>query len=514
MDPVILDGSTLRCEDLAEVGAGRPVALDPAARARLEVGAAAWAALGPPDILARKERWLVGVEGPEVGEQERVRAFVLGHCSGVGPPLPEVQVRALLLGRASALAAGASGVRPEVVELLLAMLNAGVSPVVPSQGSVGAAGDLAPLAHLAQVALRYGGRAWRGGALRPGAEAMEGLPTLLPTPKEALSLINGATLTAALGALAVVRAERLLRSAERTLAMTMEVVLADTGCLDERALLARRHPGAVASAARVRAHLQGSVLARARGGADAFSIRCAPAVMGAAWEALEHTREVVERELAGACDNPLVLEGELLEAGNFHGAPVALALDHLKAALTQVASLTERRVYRLTYGRLSGHLPSFLVAGSGVDSGFMLAQYTAASLVSECKGLAFPSSVDSIPTAQHSEDHVSMGPIAARTCLRITEALADVVGVEALVAAQGLDFRREGRSFAVDGAALPGEPTPLAPAVAEALALVRARVPFWEHDRVLHRDLHAVAALVREGALAGEEGADIPRSPW
>lgn len=503
MSPLWLDGTSLRCQDVAEVAAGRRVALDSGVKAALERGAAAWAALGPPDILARKERWLVGADGPGQGPVDRVRSFVLGHCSGVGPPLPEGWVRALALCRANALAAGASGVRPEVVELLLAMLNAGVHPVIPSQGSVGAAGDLAPLAHLAQVALRYGGRAWREGVLRIGAEGMEGLPVLEPTPKEALSLINGATLTVALGAIAVARAGRLLRSAERSLAMTMEVMLADTGCLDERALAARRHPAAVQAAARVRAHLAGSQLAQRRGAADAFSIRCAPAVLGAAWEALEHTQAVVERELNGACDNPLVLDDEVIEAGNFHGAPVALALDHLKAALTQVASLTERRVYRMTYGRLSGNLPSFLVAGSGVDSGFMLAQYTAASLVSECKGLSFPASVDSIPTAQHSEDHVSMGPIAARTLLAVTEALADVVAIEALVAAQGLEFRREGLSFDAQSAAVRGTPVVLAPGVAEALAQVRQQVPFWEHDRVLHRDMQAVGRLVRAGGLDG-----------
>lgn len=496
-------GDSLGVDAVAAIAAGAQVSLGSEARARMIQNHRAWLLAAPMDILARKEAWLVGSADHVGSSRERVASFVRSHCAGVGEPLPDAAVRALLAVRANQLACGRSGVRPEVVELLLAMLNAGVHPVVPSQGSVGAAGDLAPLAHLARVALRLGGRARRGGAELDAAAAMQGLPELEVEPKEALSLINGAALTTALGALAVARARRLLLASEVGLAMSLEVAMADAGCLDERALAARGHPGAVAVAARVRELLAGSQLVREHGEADAFSLRCAPAVHGAAWDALHYVERVVEQELNGACDNPLLIDDRVVEAGNFHGAPVALALDHLKVALTQVASIGERRVYRLTYGKLSGNLPSFLMESSGVVSGFMLAQYTAASLVSECKGLAHPASVDSIPTGQHHEDHVPMGPIAARTLLSILENLAAVVAIEVLVAAQGLDFRREGLSFTDAGERVVGPPVALAAGVAAVHQRVRGAVPRWTDDRVLHRDLSAVIGMVRAGDFSG-----------
>lgn len=498
-----LCGEKLGIDAVAAVIAGESVRLAEPTRARLRENHRAWTEHGAADILARKEAWLVGSADQVGSSRERVASFVRTHCAGVGDPLPDEAVRALLLVRANQLAQGLSGVRPEVVELLLAMLNHGVHPVIPSQGSVGAAGDLAPLAHMTCVALRLGGRARRGGQELDAAAAMAGLPEIELEPKEALSLINGAALTAALGARAVFRARRLLAAAEVGLAMSLEVAMADTGALNERALAARGHAGAVDVAARVRGLLAGSALAGAHGEADAFSLRCAPAVQGAALDALRYVEGVVERELNGACDNPLLVDDVMVEAGNFHGAPVALALDHLKVALTQVASIVERRVYRLTYGKLSGNLPSFLMESSGVVSGFMLAQYTAASLVSECKGLAFPASVDSIPTGQHHEDHVPMGPIAARTLLAVVDNLAAVTAIELLVAAQGLDFRRAGTSFTANGARVDGAPVALAPGVAAAHARVRTRVPRWDDDRVLHRDLSAVIEMVRAGDFSG-----------
>ena len=468
---VILDGHTLDPESVARVANGDEVRLGGEARAAMDANVAGWE---PVDVL---QHTVERLSGRQSGSDWRT--FVLGHCAGVGPPLPVPQVRALMLCRANVLAQGFSGCRPEVVELLLAMLNAGVHPVVPSQGSVGAAGDLAPLAHVASVMLRVG----------TGSEdAMEGLPVLVPTQKETLSLINGATLVSARGALAVHRARRLLSTAERALAMSMAVCLADTTCLSDEILGLRGHAAALASARRVRGLLDGSRLAHAERRPDAFSIRCAPAVLGAAWHALEHAEQVVTLELNGACDNPLLVDGALLQGGNFHGAPVALVLDYLKVALTQVASIAERRIFRLTYGQLTGNLPSFLLESSGVNNGFMLAQYTAASLVSECKGLAHPASVDSIPTGQHHEDHVSMGPAAAKTLDLVLDAVEQVLAIEVLVAAQGLDFR--------------ADDTPLCPAMKDTLEGVRARVPRWTEDRVLHRDLARVADLVRSGALA------------
>ena len=341
-------------------------------------------------VLVQKRRFLVG-EG-DFPESDLVNAFILGHCAGVGDPLPVPVVRALIVCRANVLAAGFSGVRPAAVEALLEMLNRGITPVVPSQGSVGAAGDLAPLAHVARVLCGL------GGAVRlPDGTLTErhDLPAFSPTHKEALSLINGATLTTALAALAVHRAERVLDAMETACAMTMEAVRSDTRCLSTNAVDARGHASATRVAFRIGKFLEGSSLATSGRPPDAFSIRAAPAVLGAARDAWTFARDLTVRELNGACDNPLWIDGEgMVEAGNFHGAPVALALDVLRIGLTQAATQSERRTYRLTSGSLTGDLPSFLVEGTGLNSGFMLAQYTAASLASECKGLAHPASVE------------------------------------------------------------------------------------------------------------------------
>jgi histidine ammonia-lyase len=505
---VVLTGDDLSPSDLACIAAGAVARLGPGVRARMEASATRYAEPGPRrDALRRKWAWLVGGHAPD-DDEAMVEAFVLGHCAGVGDPLPSGHVRALIAARANVLAKGLSGVRPEVVDTLLAMIEHDVVPVVPSQGSVGAAGDLAPLAHVARVACGYGGAAWRRGTLEDAAAAMAGLPVVRPNEKEALALINGATLTAALAGIAVHRARRLLRTAEAACALSMEVCRLDTGCLDLRALGARRHVGAVAVAQSLARWLDGSELVGPGRKPDPFSLRCAPAVLGAAVDALDHVERIVTDELNGACDNPLVFDdGEVVEAGNFHGAPVALAMDHLKIALTQVASIAERRVFRLTYGQLSG-LPSFLVQDTGTNSGLMLAQYTAASLVSECKGLAMPASVDSVPTMQHHEDHVSMGPIAARGALEVCELLADVIGIELLCAAQGLDFHVRG--LAVDAVGSPTSRTPVS-AGRRTTALwtaIRESVAFWDRDRVLHDDLVALGAAVRDGSLVGE------RTPW
>jgi histidine ammonia-lyase len=490
LDPIVLDGETLSATSLLAIGHGAPAALGDAARARM-LSSVAWYEAQGRSVLASKIRWLtLGKPASDgVGDVDWVRGFVVSHCSGVGDPLPLPWVRAMIAARVNVLATGYSACRPEIAEVLLEMLAAGVTPVVPSQGSVGAAGDLAPLAHVVRVACGFGGEAWRGGRRMPAAEAMAGLRRLEPREKEALSLINGATLTAALGGVAIARARLLLETAEAATALSFEVCQADTACVAEAPLAARRHPGAVTSAERIRKLLAGSDLVGQRGEADAFSIRCAPAVLGAAREAIDAIQATVERELNGACDNPLVFADEgILEAGNFHGAPVAMAMDHLKIALTQVAGISERRTFRMTTGALTG-LPSFLVADTGLDSGLMIAQYTAASLVSACKGLSHPASVDSIPTVQHHEDHVSMGPIAARTALEVTEHVADVLAVELLVAAQGLDWRKD-----AGGTAAPG--------TAAIFDLVRGCSPRWTRDRVLHPDLAAVSAAVRAGAFA------------
>lgn len=506
--PVLLGGSPLSCADLHAVCHGAPVALDEAARERMAANAAA--VPSGPSVLQAKRRWLMGGTGEDLDEHDLAREFILSHCAGVGPPLPVPFVRGAMVARAAVLAQGLSGCRPEAAEVLVAMLNAGAHPEVPAQGSVGAAGDLAPMAHIARVACGWAG-------------PQPGVSPFLPTGKEALALINGVSLTAALAAVAVVRARRVLDAAVAACAMTMETVGADFGCIDPRPHAARRHPGPSLVASRLRGLLAGSQMVTHLRNPDAFSIRCAPGVLGAALEALEHVERIVERELDGVSDNPLLFvepsaegaEGEgtprWIEAGNIHGAHLALAMDHLKTAMVQVATLSERRTYRLSYGQLTPGLPSFLVPGTGLNSGFMLAQYTAASLASECKTLAHPASVDTIPTTQHHEDHNSMGPIAARTTLEVLECVADVVGIEALLAAQGLDLRQQGRAWTAEGEPVQVEPVALCPAVGDLWAAVREVVPFWEDDGVLHPCLEAVGKLVRAGLLSRPDG---DRAAW
>lgn len=319
---------------------------------------------------------------------------------------------------------------------------------------------------------------------------MSALDAFEPSEVEALSLINGSSFSTGLGALAVVRAEQVLSAFDAAAALSMETVRADSNALNAEALDARRHPHAASVAERLRGWVSGSTLVDRRRDPDSFSIRCTPVVHGAAWEALAHVRSVMNRELNGASDNPLLVSGEWVETGAFHGAPVALAMDHLRASLTVVAGISERRTFRLTYGKLSG-LPSFLVEGSGVDSGLMLAQYTAASLVSEAKALSHPASVDNVPTVQHHEDHVSMASVASRAALEVVDVLADVAAIELLCGAQGVDLRRQVGERPGAGSHLWWEK-------------VRSVVTVWTEDRTLHPDLEALGCAVREGMFASD----------
>jgi histidine ammonia-lyase len=509
MSAIILTGLDLSAEEVCAVSHGERVTLADSAVVSMRANYQDWLNLGAPDVLAGKEAWLLGAnEECRAPSAIRLRAFVESHCTGVGELLPESWVRALMLCRANVLAGARSGCRPEAAQLLLDMLNAGIHPKVPAQGSVGAAGDLAPLAHVARVAFRLGGQAdCRNGTLA-AHQAMADLPDFTPTSKEALSYINGATLSVALGAIAIVRTEKLLHSSEAILAMTMEAVLAQKACISVSALEARGHSGGIQVAKALTKALHDSELCNDSRKPDAFSIRCAPAVLGAARDTLNHASETVHCELNGACDNPLLIDGKLIEAGNFHGAPIGLAMDHLKIALTQVATVSERRSFRLTHGDLSGSLPSFLVEDSGSNSGFMLAQYTAASLASECKGLAMPATVDTIPTGQHHEDHVSMAPIAARATLKILDALSEIIGIEALCAAQALDFRLEGAIFNAKGEKQIGPKARAASAVKRTHNTIRKASKRWTIDRVLHLELQASSTLIRQGELLEKP------SPW
>lgn len=420
------------------------------------------------------------------------RHLVLSCCVGVGEPFPDEVVRAMLLLRASSLAAGNSGVRPVIVETLVGMLERGVHPVVPQKGSVGASGDLAPLAHLALVLMGLGEARYDGRTLG-GAEAMRaaGLEPVQLKAKEGLALCNGTQAMTALAALATHDAQRLADTADVVGAVSAEALEAVPAAFDARIHEARPHDGQRTSAANLRRLLRDSpLIAGAVHGRvqDAYALRCMPQVHGATRDALAYVAGVVTTEIDAVTDNPLVFpeEGEILSGGNFHGQPIALAMDFLAIALAELADISERRTERLVNPALSGGLPAFLVKEGGLNDGLMVAQYTAAALVSENKVLAHPASVDSIPTSANQEDHVSMGTLAARKAREVAENAATVLAIELLCACQGVDLR---------GAA----PGPLTGAVH---AMVRREVAFLEDDRELHADIRRVAELVRSGAIA------------
>ena len=419
--------------------------------------------------------------------------LVRSHAAGVGPPLPDEAVRAMLLLRANALAVGLSGVRVEVVDLLVGMLNAALHPVVPSRGSLGASGDLAPLAHIALVLIGEGEATVDGAGPGSGGEALAraGLAALTLEAKEGLALLNGTQLMSGLGALAHHDALRLALTADVVGAMSLEAMLGTAAAFAAELIAARPHPGQVASARHLRELLADSQIgashqASAHRVQDAYSLRCMPQVHGAARDALGELERVLAVEINAATDNPLVFpSGEVISGGNFHGEPLALALDYATLAVAELASISERRTARLVDGHLSG-LPPFLAERPGIQSGLMIAHYTAAALVNELQGLAHPSSVDTIPTSANQEDHVSMG---ATSALRLREAIdraERVLAIEALCAAQGLDFR-----------------APLRPGagVAAAHALVRQRVAHLDADRPPAPDIEELALLVHAGDL-------------
>lgn len=435
---------------------------------------------------------LAHVRVPQEDMMELQRNLVVSHAVGVGALLPAEVVRGMLLLRAQSLAVGVSGVRIEVLELLIECLNRAVHPAVPSQGSVGASGDLAPLAHVA-LALIGLGRVEYGGMVQPAAAVFErlGLRPLALEAKEGLALINGTQAMTAIAALMLEDSRRLATCADIAGAMSLEALDGAPGAFDHRVMSVRPHPGAALVAGNVRRLTAGSEIrerrAECRKVQDAYSLRCIPQVHGASRDALAHAREVVSRELNSATDNPLIFPSdyEVLSGGNFHGQPVALAMDYAKIAVAELANISERRTAHLQDPALSG-LPPFLTRREGLHSGLMITQYTAASLVSENKVLAHPASVDSIPTSANQEDHVSMGTTSARQARQVLENARWVIAIELLNAAQGLDFR---------------QPLRPAPGTGAALAAVREVVGTLDGDRPMQDDLQALYALVSSGRL-------------
>ena len=416
------------------------------------------------------------------------------HACGVGEPYPPEVVRAAMLLRANALAKGYSGARVQTVELLLDLLRQGVLPRVPARGSVGASGDLAPLAHLA-LPLVGEGEAWVDGELLPGAEALAraGLAPVRLASKEGLSLINGTQFMTAMAALALVRAGRLARAADAACAVSLEALQGSRTSFHAAIHEARPLRGQGASAANVRALLDGSAIIESHRWCDkvqdAYSLRCAPQVHGASRDLLDYAEATVAVELNAATDNPLVLvdEGTIVSNGNFHGQPIAFSLDATAIAVAELASISERRVERMVNPSLSGGLPPFLVPrDAGLNSGFMILQYVAAALVSENKSLAHPASVDSIPTSAGQEDHVSMGNAAGLKALQVIANAERALAIELLAGAQAVEFL-----------------APLEPGrgVAAVRAFVRTLSPRVKEDRSLAADIERVADAVRDGRL-------------
>ncbi len=437
---------------------------------------------------------------PELSGELQLR-LLRSHACGVGEPYPDEVVRAAMLLRANALAKGTSGVRVETVELLLACLNARLVPHVPSRGSVGASGDLAPLAHLALPLVGEGSASVDGERL-PGAEALTrvGLEPVRLRAKEGLSLVNGTQFMSGVGALAVARARRLATAGDVACALSLEALQGSRAAFRPEIQALRPFPGQAASAGNVLRLVEGSAIIEAHRWCDkvqdAYSLRCAPQVHGACRDLVAYGEQVVATELNAATDNPIVLvdEAELVSNGNFHGQPLAFALDTLAMAVAELASISERRVERLTNPSLSGGLPAFLTPDGGLNSGFMIPQYVAASLVSENKVLAHPASVDSIPTSAGQEDHVSMGNAAALTCWQVLANSERALAIELLAGAQGVEFL-----------------APLEPGAGTRAAhgAVRAISPVLVEDRALASDIERVADAVRSGELVRAVEAEV-----
>ncbi len=430
---------------------------------------------------------------PEELTEELQLRLLRSHACGVGDPYPAEVVRAAMLLRANALAKGYSGARVETVELLLECLNRGLLPHVPARGSVGASGDLAPLAHLA-LPLVGEGEAWVEGRRVPAAEALSqaGLEPVRLVAKEGLSLINGTQFMAAAGALGLARARRLAKAADLACALSVEALQGSRNSFLPQIQSLRPLRGQAAAARNILRLLEGSAINEAHRWCDrvqdAYSLRCAPQVHGASRDLLDYVDYTVSTELNAATDNPLVLveDGFLVSNGNFHGQPLAFALDALAMAVSELASISERRVERLVNPNLSDGLPAFLVVDGGLNSGFMIPQYVAASLVSENKTLCHPASVDSIPTSAGQEDHVSMGNAAGLKAWQVLANSEHAVAIELLAAAQGVEFLA------------PLEPGAGARATH---AFVRSLSPRLREDRPLSPDIEAVAAAVRDGSL-------------
>jgi histidine ammonia-lyase len=423
--------------------------------------------------------------------------LILSHAVGVGPPVPPEIIRWMLLLKINALLTGKSGIQPECIQCLLAMLNRDVLPVIPSRGSLGASGDLAPLAHMV-LPLMGRGEVWVDGTRRPAEEAFQecGISPVRLGAKDGLALINGTQLMLAYAAAIVVRARRLAKHADLIASMSLEAYRGSIRPFGEELLALRPHAGAVEVGRNIRQLMTDSDILLSHANCDKvqdpYSLRCVPQVHGACRDALRHATQTMLVELNSVTDNPVVLGDDMVSGGNFHGEPLALTLDYVSMALTEWANISERRVYLLLSG--PDDLPPLLMKDTGLNSGFMIPQYTAAALLNECKVLSTPASVDSIPTSLGQEDHVSMGAQCALKCWQILENVETVLAVEVMCAAQALDYR------------LPTRPG-IGPRIA--LETLRKTIPHAEEDRLFGQDIETALAVLRDQALLREVEAAV-----
>ncbi len=496
-----IDGEHLTIEQIVNVSRHhRKVTLNSQARAKMENSERA------VRRLVEKDEPVYGIStgfGPlrekKISREQTGKLqsnLIRSHSVGTGPPFPEEVVRAAMIIRANTIAKGYSGARPIIVDTLLDMLNRGVTPFVPEKGSVGSSGDLAPLSHLALVVMGEGEAFFKGERM-PGREAMEkaGITPVELQAKEGLAMTNGATFTAGLAALAVSDAENLIYNALLGAALSFEALKVTSRAFDERIHELRPHKGQIEAAYHIRTLIRGSTIVDSmkKKVQDDYSVRCFPQVLGASIDTVQYVRSVVETEINSATDNPLIIDGTPFSGGNFHGQPLALAMDFLGIAVSEIGNVSERRTAKLLDSNHSDGLPIFLIpeGKAGLNSGFMMAQYTAAALVSENKVLSHPASVDSIPTSANAEDHVSMSTIAARKAREIIKNVETVIGIELLCATQGIDLRRS--EFLI--------PDALGEGTRAVYTAIRKDISHVAEDRYLYPDLERIRAMVHERTL-------------
>ncbi len=529
---VVIDGESLTIEQVAAVARSPKVKVELSPKAVKKIQESRdWV-----EEVARKGKPIVygvntafGSKGSSVAsavspeDTARLqRSLILSHSAGVGEPFPEEVVRATILLRANTLAKGYSGIRAEVIETLIEMLNRGVHPVIPQQGSVGASGDLAPLSHLALVLStdaedkeEDSGEAFLQGERMSGKKAMEkaGIERVVLAAKEGLALNNGCQVSSAVGCLALYDAENLYRNVQIAAAMSLEALRGCSDAFKEEIHLVRPHPGQKEAALHVRELLKGSQLidskvnhdSKLKKVQDSYSLRCIPQVHGAVLDVTNFVRGILAVEINSATDNPLIFPGlnrenKALSGGNFHGEYLAFAMDFLAIAVAELGNIAERRIFKLTNRHLNENLPPLLSQNNSFYSGLMIPQYTAAALVSENKSLAHPASVDSIPTCEDIEDHVSMAPIAARKARAVVKNVEKIVAIELLCAAQGVYFRRSGIEMA-NGEKLKVEPLEPGERVRKAYDVIREHVTPLAEDRVMYTEIEKVAELVRVARL-------------